>query len=280
VAGAGAAFATSGPLARYARPLHPLGIALGRVLLAALVLAALDGRRLLGEARQLSGRQRRGVFLAGAILAAHFALFVWGLDRTSLPAAVSLVSLEPLSVVLLAWLLHGIRPTPLEQAGVVIATAGAVVISRGAGAGEHQILGDLLVIGAVLLYGLYISAARAYRGELSAGSYAALVYGAAALTTAAALPFLPSSAVLWPMPTHSLIAVLALALIPTVIGHTAVQAAARHTSPSIVALVSPAETVGALVIGAVWLGAWPSDLEIGGALVILVGVTVGILGAR
>src|SRR5262249_7307930 len=87
VVGAGAAFATSGPLARYARPLHPLAISMGRVLLAALVITLFDARGLWQELQHMPRRQRWGIALAGAILAAHFGLFVWGLDCTSLPAA-------------------------------------------------------------------------------------------------------------------------------------------------------------------------------------------------
>src|SRR6266581_2152812 len=108
-------------------------ISLGRLALGALVLVAIE-RRL--------APMRAGIALAGALLAAHFALFVWGLEQTSLPAAVSLVSLEPLSVVLLAWLLHGIAPRRLELAGVAVATAGAIFISRAAGSGEHRLVGD------------------------------------------------------------------------------------------------------------------------------------------
>src|SRR5262249_42206235 len=159
---------------------------------------------------------------------------------------------------LFGWLLHGIRPTRLEQLGVIVATAGAVLISRGAGSGEHRLFGDLLVLGAVLLFGLYISGARAFRGDLKAGHYAALVYGASALTPALAIAVIPN--VNRPITEHAVIAVIALALIPTVIGHTVVQAAARTTSPAIVALVSPAETMGALLIGAFLMGAWPSTL--------------------
>src|SRR5262249_9564722 len=114
---AGTAFATSGPLARYARPADPLVVALGRLPLAALVLLALDARALLSSLRALSRKQTATVFGAGAILAAHFACFQWGLEHTSLPAAVSLVSLEPLSVVLVAWALFKIRPTWSEQLG-------------------------------------------------------------------------------------------------------------------------------------------------------------------
>lgn len=274
VLGGGAAFATSGPLARYAAPAHPVVIVLGRLLLAGLVLAALDARGLV--ALRLGRRRLAGIALAGAVLAAHFVLFVWGLERTSLPAAVSLVSLEPLSVVLCAWLLQGLRPRPLEQLGVLLATVGAFVIARGAGQGEHRLGGDLLVLGAVVLYGFYVALARALRGDLPARRYAALVYAAASVATALLLPFVP----LRPLPLHAIGAIGGLALLPTLVGHTAVQAAARHLSPSVVALVSPAETLGGLAIGAAWLGARPTPVELAGALVIVAGATLAIFGQR
>ena len=81
---------------------------------------ALRGARLWQNVAAMPRGQRLGIALAGVLLAAHFGLFVWGLQRTSLPAAVSLVSLEPLAVVMTAWLLHGVRPRPLEQAGVAV----------------------------------------------------------------------------------------------------------------------------------------------------------------
>jgi drug/metabolite transporter (DMT)-like permease len=62
------------------------------------------------------------------------------------------------------------------------------------------------------------------------------------------------------------------------LGHTAVQAAARTVSPSLVALVSPGETVGSLFIGGVLLGVAPSRIELLGASLILAGVMVAIRG--
>lgn len=274
------AFAASGPLARYARPVHPLAIAFGRVALAAIALSLVDLRAIARSAAGLSPRQRAAVLCAGLLLAVHFALFLWGLDRTSLAAALSLVSLEPLAVVLCAWAFFGVRPTRSEQAGVLLATVGALVVGRSAGAGDHRLSGDLLVVGATLLYGLYVSFARALRDALPARSYAALVYGSAAAFLAVALPFAPGALDgVAPPPAHAAVAIVALALVPTVVGHTAVQIAARRMSPSIVALVSPGETLGGIVIGALWLHATPTTLEIAGAAIILLGATVAILGS-
>ncbi|AUX37400.1 MULTISPECIES: DMT family transporter [Sorangium] len=274
------AFASSGPLARYARPVHPLVVAFGRVALAAVALSLLDLRAIARSAAGLSLRQRAAVLCAGLLLAVHFALFLWGLDRTSIAAALSLISLEPLAVVLCAWAFFRVRPTRAEQAGVLLATAGAVVIASAAGAGEHRLSGDLMVVGAAVLYGLYVSFARALRDALPARSYAALVYASAAVFLAAALPAAPGALEgVAPPPAHAAVAIVALALVPTLVGHTAVQAAARRMSPSIIALVSPGETLGGILIGALWLGAIPTATEIAGAAIILAGAIVAIFGS-
>jgi drug/metabolite transporter (DMT)-like permease len=68
--------------------------------------------------------------------------------------------------------------------------------------------------------------------------------------------------------------------VPTLVGHTLVQRASRTASPSLVALVSPGETLGSLAIGAVALRAWPTPVEAAGAALILGGATMAILWGR
>ncbi len=283
---ASAAYATSGPLARLAAPAHPLAIAFGRVVLAALLLALLDVRGTWTAIRDLPSRARIGVALAGVILALHFGLFTWGLSETSLPAALSLVSLEPLAVVLVAWAAHGIRPRRLEVVGVVLATMGALLVARGAGEGEHRAFGDGVVLCAVLLYGVYVAAARKLRDVVPARQYPALVYASAAVALALVLPLASSwpdadgSARIWPLPGSSLVCIGLLALVPTMLGHSLVQTAARTMSPSVVALVSPGETLGGLVIAGAAMHLGPSPIELAGAIVILSGVCAAMFAQR
>jgi len=279
---AGAAFSVASPLARWARPAHPLLVAFGRLAIAAVLLGALDVRALPAAARALSPRQRWTVFAAGALLAAHFACFLWGLEHTSLPAAVSLVSLEPLGVVVCAWALLGVAPSRAEQLGVALATAGAVVVAQGVGVGEHRLIGDLVVVAAVALYGLYLTVARALRDALPARSYAALVYASASVVLAVMLALAPAAfaSPAWPPPAHAIVAIAALGLIPTIIGHTMVQTASRSLPPAIVALVSPGETAGSIAIGAALLGAVPSRAELVGAAIIVAGSAVAIVAPR
>jgi drug/metabolite transporter (DMT)-like permease len=278
---ASCAFATSGPLARAARPADPLFVAAARVLVAAVFLSLLDLRGVVRDLRALPRRTAAKIFLVGALLGAHFALFLCGLDRTSLPAGISLVSLEPLSVVVWAWLLFRERPTRAEQVGVLLATAGAAIVAQAAGQGEHRLLGDLLVVSAVMLFGLYVAAARALKDALPARTYAAAVYGCAAIALCLTLPLLPAAPdTTRAPPAASWLAILGIAFIPTVIGHTAVQTAARTLPPSTVALVSPGETLGGITIGLVALRATPKPLEIAGAAVILLGSLVAIFAIR
>lgn len=273
------AFAVAGPLARFARPADPLFVAFGRVLLASLLLGLSD----LGGLRALFSLELKRIALvlvAGTLLATHFGLFLVGLDRTSLPAAMSLVSLEPLSVVLAAWAFFRVRPTFGEAIGIGIATVGALVVGAAAGEGEHDLRGDGLVVLAVALYGLYVAAARGVAPSVSPRAYAAAVYATAALALAVFLtarggPWIPAPSAL---PLGSWLAIAGLGLIPTLIGHTAVQIAARHLPPSVVALVSPGETVGGIPLAILLVGALPSPLELVGAAVIVTGAVFTLRG--
>ncbi len=272
------AFATSSPLAKAAVGIPPVAVAAGRCAVATIAIVLLYPRATALAFRGLKPKHRAALPVAGGLLAAHFALFLAGLARTSLPAAVALVSLEPLSVVLAAWLAFGLRPTRGEAVGVLVATAGALVVASGAGSGEHRLAGDVMVIAAVVLYGAYVAAARGLRDSMPVMPYAAAVYGIATLLLG---PFaLAAVAGASAPPLQSLVAIAALGLVPTLIGHTLVQSAARHVSPAIVALVSPGETLGSLAIGALMMALVPSPREAAGTGLIVAGATIAILGSR
>jgi drug/metabolite transporter (DMT)-like permease len=277
VALAALAFSVSSPLAKLAAPVHPLVIAAGRTAVATLAIALLAPRRSVRAVLDLTTRQRLLLACAGALLAAHFAAFLGGLARTSLPAAVSLVSLEPMSVLLVAWLFFGLRPNRREALSVVLATVGALVVSSGAGEGEHRLDGDALVLLAVALYGGYVALARGLRDAMPMLPYAGAVYGVA---TVFLLPFAIAASEGAPLPPQrSVVAIVALGLVPTLIGHTLVQRAARRVSPAIVALVSPGETVGSLLISALVLSELPTRREALGALLVVVAAKLAV-GAR
>jgi drug/metabolite transporter (DMT)-like permease len=221
--------------------------------------------------RSLDARRRAALGLAGLLLAAHFAFFLGGLLATSLAAAAALVSLEPLAVVVAAWLAFREKPTRGQQLGLGIAMVGAAVVAHAAGQGEHRLLGDALVLVSVVLFGAYVAMARGLRRTMPMTSYAACVYLVAAVA-------LVPVALVWSdgassAPPRTWLAVAGLGIVPTLVGHTLLQRAARSVPAAIVALASPGETVGAILIGAA-MGLAPTTDEWAGAALVVVGAAV------
>jgi drug/metabolite transporter (DMT)-like permease len=276
VALAACAFATASPIAKGIAGLSFAGIGAGRCAVAAVALLAISPVATWRALRALDARRRLALVGAGLLLGAHFGLFLAGLLATSLPAASALVALEPIAVVVAAWMAFGVRPQRREMAGIAIATLGAAVVSSGAGQGEHRLLGDALVLAAVVIFGAYVAFARGLRDALPTTPYAACVYTVAALALAPLVLVFDAGAS--NIPASTWLGVAALGLVPTLVGHTLVQRAARHVSPSLVALASPGETVGAILIGAA-TSHMPTPVEWTGAAIVVVGAVVTVTGA-
>lgn len=281
------AFATAAPFGKIASTIPAIVLACARTAPAALVLALASRTQLFSSFRALAPKDRVRALLTGVILAGHFALFLAGLARTSLAAAVALVALEPISVVIWAFVVFGIRPSARELVGLGVATVGALVVASASGSGEHRISGDLLVLGCVVLYGAYVAAARSIREAMPVIPFAATVFGVTAIVLLPAA--IPLALAAPPSPPRAWIAVLGLAIFPTLIGHTLVQVGARRAPPVVVALVSPGEAVGSILIGTTVAFAGlgdvlhmtaPTPLEAAGALLILGGATVVVTAKR
>ena len=278
VAIAALAFATSSPLAKAAKDLDPLAIGAGRCLVAAIAIVLLFPRETLRRVFSLSSRSKVRLVGAGALLGLHFGLFLFGLANTSLSAAASLVSLEPVAVIVGARVVFGVRPSARELGGVLVAAAGAAWIGHGAGEGENRLLGDLAVVGAVAVYGAYVMAARAMKNEIDGWPYAGAVYLVAAIGLAPLGIFFAAHEPA-PLPRTWLWVVL-LGIVPTMIGHTLVQRSARHVRPSIVALISPGETVGSIAIGICLQGTRPTKDEWVGAAFVIFGAILAVWKRR
>jgi drug/metabolite transporter (DMT)-like permease len=276
VAVAALAFATSSPLAKSAHGVAPLAIAAGRCAVAAVAIAVGWPKGALASLRALTPKQRLALPVAGLLLGGHLALFLAGLASTSLAAAVALVSLEPIAVVLAAWIAFGLRPTRAETLGLVVASLGAMIVASGAGSGEHRLSGDLMVLAGVAFFGAYVAFARGLRDAMPVMPYAGAVYGVAAVALAPlalATQHGPGTLAGWGD-------VALLGLVPTLVGHTLVQKVARRISPAIVGLVCPGETVGSIAIGALFLGTTPTAREGLGAIVVVAGATAVVTGMR
>jgi drug/metabolite transporter (DMT)-like permease len=247
------------------------------------------------EARKsaLSHRQRWLVFSAGFLLAMHFITWIASLKLTTIAHSLTLESTHPVFAVLLSPFLLK------EKAGwrsivAVLSTFVGILIIGGqdlflSGSGSlkeqffsgdffaEQFFGDMLAVSSALFLTLYLFIARFLRGNINLVSYLVKVYGAAAgvlliFNILAGYPLLDYS-----LKIHFFM--LLLALIPTGIGHSLFNWAARRVEAYKVSLASLGEPVLASIMAYFFFREVPYGWFYTGAVFILLGIVLA-MGER
>jgi len=211
--------------------------------------------------------------VAGLFLALHFAAWIASLRSTTVASSVVLVSLSPVFVGLGAWIVLRERPPAAVVAGLGLALFGSVAIGWGDFAGGNApLLGDALALtGAVGMAG-YLLVGRKVRARHALLPYIAHVYGAAALALLGLVAVVGEPMLgLAPM---AYVWMLALGLIPQLLGHSTLNWALRHVSATYVSLVCLAEPIGAGVLAFALLGEAPTVTTMLGGAVTLTGIWI------
>jgi drug/metabolite transporter (DMT)-like permease len=248
-----------------------LSIAAWRLIIASVVMLPYAWATRRDEIRSLTGREWVLLLVSGLFLGLHFV--TWIASLASVASSVVLVSMGPLFVGLGSWLFLRERPSLALGAGIVLAAAGSVVISSGdLGQGKDQLLGDLLALtGAVMVAG-YFMIGRKVRAHRSLTTYIALVYGAAMVVVVAIVLVTRQ-----PMTGFSLEAyawLLALGLVPQLIGHSTLNWALRHLSATFVSILTLAEPIGSGILAFVILGEAVTVSTMAGGVLVLAGIYV------
>lgn len=259
-----------------------LGLVLAALRLSVASVFLLPAWRGLRKARGEPDAVRYAV-MAGVFLAVHFACWISSLAYTSIAASATIVTSTPVWVALILWAWRGVVPSRLTGAGIAVALAGGALIAfgdaGGASAGTTPLLGDLLALGGALSVSLYlIFGGEAQRRGLSAGCYVTVAYGVGALVLLP-VPLLFGPGYLGWAPAVYLFGVL-LALVPQLVGHTALNWSVRWVGPTLVALAVLAEPVFGSVLGYLIFGEAPGPLVLAGAAVLLSGVAAAVWGER
>ncbi len=271
------AISTSAPLV-FATAAPAATVAFWRLaFMALLVLGALLALR---GPRALKVPRRDALLLLGlgVVLGAHFGFWIPSVKSTSLTASVVLVTSHPILVAAASHLYLRERVSPPALAGILLALSGVALIF-GADLGNPNLVGDLLAVGGAVTLAAYLLIGRLKRREgLPLLVYTSYVYGAAALTLLAAA--LLGGAPLAPPGGADLSLILAMALVPGMLGHTLYNWALRYLSATVVSATHVVEPIGASVL-ALWLFGThpPPSTALGGAItlagVLLVVVSEG-----
>jgi len=217
--------------------------------------------------------------LAGAFLALHFGFWIASLQRTSVVTSVVLVTTNPLFVGLASPLVLRERVSGATWAGIGIATVGAAFMAaEDVGEGLGTVVGDLYALLGAIFGAGYLMIGRRARPQVSWMQYVGVVYPVAAVLLVMSVlvarePFTGYS-------TKTFVMLGLLALVPQLIGHSAINWALAYVPAALVAVAILGEAVGATVLAAVVLRETPSGLEAAGALLVLAAVYVALRPGR
>lgn len=274
-------------LIRFAQREAPsLVIAAYRLGIAAILLAPFCFRTLKLELPRLTVRTILLVLLSGCFLAFHFAFWITSLAFTSVASSVVLVTTAPLWVALFSPLFLNERISKWTVWGMVFSLIGSVVVGMSSACGFQQgkfvceglqnmfqgraIWGNLMALTGAFLSAGYLMTGRKVRGKVSLTSYIFLVYCTAAvvllllvLITGEKLSGYSPQIYAW---------MIALALIPQIIGHSVFNWALKYLSAAYVSIALLGEPVGTVILTMIFLKESPALLELAGGIFILTGI--------
>jgi drug/metabolite transporter (DMT)-like permease len=252
---------------------HFLSVAAGRMALSALLLAPLA--LTLGR-KELLALPRKDLLIMvgiGAVLAAHFSLWIASLERTSVASSVVLVTSHPVLVAIVGHFVLKERLSAVNAAGIALGLTGVGILAQGdAGAGASTLMGDLLAFLGGVCAGVYILGGRHTRQRVSLWVYAFVVYSFCAVfllvgVAAAREPLLGLPASDWWL-------FLAMALVPSILGHTMYNWSLKHVPAAVVSVSLLGEPIGSTMLAFLIFDEVPPQLAIVGAAIILVGIVL------
>jgi len=262
-----------------------LAIAAYRMALAALFIAPFALWKTRAEIRTIARKDWILIVLSGFLLACHFASWITSLEYTSVASSVVLVTTAPLWVALFSPLLLKESITKGILIGLIVALLGSVIVgmseacsfspslsctvNQGLFTGR-VFIGNIFALAGAFFSAGYLMVGRKVREHHSLLAYVFLVYSIAALF----LLFLvgvsrTSMGISNPI---DLIWLIALALIPQVIGHSTFNWALKFLSAAYVSIALLGEPVGTVILAFIILKEKPTVFELVGGVLILCGI--------
>ncbi|HDR16224.1 MAG TPA: DMT family transporter [Desulfobacteraceae bacterium] len=248
----------------------PIVVAAYRTGLAFLVLAlpawVWAGR----EIASLSRSDFTVAAFSGFFLACHFAAWIASLDYTSIACSVVLVNTNPLWVAVLAPFVTGETIGRAKAAGIGVSILGAVFIGAGDLGGGRALFGDALAAAGGVAMACYLLLGARLRRKLSLLAYVTLCYGTAAailwaVVLGAGLTFIG-------LKPQTYAAVVSLAFVSQLIGHSCYNWSLKWLSTSMVAVTLMGEPVFGTILGYLIFGEALTLWKAAGGVLILAGI--------
>lgn len=265
-----------------AEAVDSLAVATWRLGLAAIVITPIALLQARHELARLTRRQVAMALAAGFFLALHFATWISSLEYTSVASSTALVTTNPLWIGLASFLIFRETPTRMMLGGIALSFAGSLFIfwsdSQTAAPGASPLFGNLLALVGSWCFSAYLLIGRRLRAGLGLPAYIWLAYGAAALFLFAAsgaggVELFAHSGAAWAL-------LLAMALGPQLLGHTAYNWSLRYVSATLVAVVTLGEPVVSALLAFVLFGEGFAPLQFVGFSLLLAGIYLAAKGEK
>lgn len=215
-----------------------------------------------------------GVLLLPGLLFAGD-LFFWHLSikYTTVANATLLSNFAPVIVTLGAWLVLREKITPAFLVALLVSFCGALMlVGASFQLGGDYVFGDLLAFTTAIFYGAYMIAVAKLRGRH--GTQDIMLWS----SLVSALALLPMVWImgesLWPATLQGWAILFGLAWLSHALGQGLIAYALGHLPASFSSLVVLVQPVAAAFFGWLWLGEGLQPLQIGGGIVVLIGIVL------
>jgi drug/metabolite transporter (DMT)-like permease len=252
------------------------------ILLIALNLAAARRDR---RPPRIDGCTLARLMVAGICLGLHFVAWFASLQHVSVARSTLLVATGPLWAGLGGRFLLGHRLKAAFWMGLAVAAVGVWLVTQGADAGSlppqgdgSALLGDLQAVAGAVFVAAYLLLVEDLQSRLGTWRVVAWTYSTAAASLLPVVVLWEGIPALLPASSAAWATIFGLALIPQLLGHTAINWSLRHFPAGLVAASTLLEPIFAAGLAWAVLGERISWLQGAGAVVLLGGVLLALRG--
>lgn len=252
-----------------------------RLIIAAVILAPLFIRDLRRQTNTtLSGCLRRSM-IPGILLAVHFISWIAASRMTPAANASLIVNLVPVALPVMLFILLRERLSRREIYGTIMALSGmALLTASDFKLNREYFLGDLLCLGSMLFFALYLAWARRHQGSDGPWLYIVPLYAIAGLLSLAILPAAAALGIsdpLRPLSLHDLLMILGLAVLPTVFGHSILNISMKRIRGQVVSIVNMGQFIFAAILAYFLLDEIPAASFLPASIMIVLGSALAVI---